>query len=78
MIIVEDLVAAIETGVTPRCSGDDGLAALEIAVALRESHRRGGVKVALPLENRTLTILPREIVQDNVPARSRHQMSKTV
>jgi hypothetical protein len=32
--------------------GEDGRQALEIAIALRESHRRGGVKVNLPLEDR--------------------------
>jgi hypothetical protein len=40
-------------------------------MALRESHRRGGVKVALPLEDRTLTIRSTEIQGDDVPARIR-------
>ncbi len=69
--VVDDLVSAIETGSKPKCSGDDGLAALEIAMALRESHRRGGVKVTLPLADRSLTMLSVEIRGDEVPARIR-------
>ncbi len=69
--IVADLVNAIETGQPPKSSGADGLAALEIAMALRESHRRGGVKVELPLADRTLQMLSIEIRGDEVPARIR-------
>jgi predicted dehydrogenase len=69
--IVRDLVDAIERGSTPRCSGEDGRAALEIAIALRESHRRGGIKVILPLADRTLGILSSELRNDAVPARVR-------
>lgn len=69
--IVRDLVNAIETGSQPRCAGADGLAALEIAVALRESHRQGGAKVTLPLANRELGILSSELRNDAVPARVR-------
>ena len=75
LTIVEDLIAAIETGRAPRCSGDDGLKALEIALALRESHRRGGTRVQLPLEDRSLGILSAEIHQDSLPARVRRQQS---
>ena len=73
LTIVEDLVAAIETGRPPRCSGEDGLAAFEIAVALRESHRRGGTRVDLPLEDRSLGIESAEIAQDDTPARIRRE-----
>ena len=69
--IVRDLVNAIEMGSQPRCSGEDGLAALEVAVALRESHRQGGIKVTLPLANRALGILSSELRNDAVPARVR-------
>ena len=69
--IIEDLVNAIDTGQPPRCSGGDGLKALEIALALRESHRRGGTKIALPLADRTLGIQSSETVQDHIPARVR-------
>jgi len=76
LTIVEDLVAAIETGRPPRCSGEDGRAALEIAVALRESHRRGGVRVDLPLEDRSLGIQSAEITQDHTPARIRREQNR--
>ena len=76
LTIVEDLVAAIETGRPPRCSGEDGLAALETAMALRESHRRGGTKVTLPLEDRTLLIRSQETLRGEEPARIR-RLSQT-
>ena len=71
LTIVADLINAIETGQSPKCSGDDGREALEIAVALRESHRHGGVKVSLPLADRSLRILTSEIRDPAGPARSR-------
>ncbi|MEM7128298.1 MAG: Gfo/Idh/MocA family oxidoreductase [Chloroflexota bacterium] len=71
LTIVADLVNAIETGEPPSCSVEDGLAAMEVAMALRESHRRGGVKVSLPLEERSLRIESNEIRNDDVPARIR-------
>ena len=74
--VVEDLVASIDTGSQPKCSGEDGRAALEIAIALRESHRRGGARVTLPIEDRSLKILSRETVGDEVPARIRSQMGR--
>ena len=69
--VVRDLMHAMESGDAPRCSGEDGRAALEIAVALRESHRRGGVKVMLPLQDRELGILSVELRTDALPARVR-------
>lgn len=45
---VQDICACIETGDKPLCDGEDGRAALEIALALRASHRRGNVRVDLP------------------------------
>lgn len=71
LITVEDLVASIETGRPPRCSGEDGVKALEIAIAMRESHRQGGAKVALPLEDRSLKMLANEMDGDEVPRRIR-------
>ena len=67
LTIVDDIVNAIETGRPPKCTGEDGRQALEIAIALRESHRRGGVKVNLPLEDRKLQIMASESLYDNVP-----------
>ncbi len=39
-------------------SGDNGRKALEIGIALRESHRRGHIPVSCPLANRSLRIIP--------------------
>jgi len=76
LTVVDDLIAGIESGVKPRCSDADGLAALEVAIALRESHRRGGVRVDLPLADRSLGIQSAEIREDGVPARVRRQREK--
>ena len=69
--IIEDIASCIESGGDPQCSGTDGRAALEVAIAMRESHRAGGVKVGLPLEDRSLRILSSEIHGDEVPRRWR-------
>ena len=69
--IIDDLASCIESGGDPQCSGEDGRAALEVAIAMRESHRTGGVKVGLPLEDRSLRILSSEIHGDEVPRRWR-------
>ena len=68
---IEDLVHCIETGTQPRCSAEDGRKALEIAIALRQSHRHGGRRLNLPLADRSLRILSSEIARDAVPARIR-------
>jgi predicted dehydrogenase len=58
-VIVEALVEAIEDGAEMKVTtGDDLRHALEIAIALRQSHRRGGDPVHLPLEDRSLTMFP--------------------
>ncbi|RKU13168.1 hypothetical protein C6501_09860 [Candidatus Poribacteria bacterium] len=75
LTIVDDIINAIENGGSPKCSDEDGRAALEIAIALRESHRRGGVKVNLPIEDRSLRILSSEIHGDDTPARIRRLRS---
>jgi len=71
LTIVRDLIEAVEQNGQPRASIHDGRQALEVAMALRESHRRGGVKIALPLEDRSLQILSAEIREDDQPARVR-------
>ena len=71
LAVIDDLVHCIDTGNQPRCSALDGRKALEIAIALRESHRRGGIRVDLPLADRSLQILSSGIAQDAVPARIR-------
>jgi len=63
-----DLVVCIETGKKPECSGEDGVAALEVAIALRESHRRGGCRVELPIADRTLAIRSMETLRGDTPA----------
>ena len=49
---------AVESGVSVKCSGADMRKALEVAVAIRESQRRGVVRVNLPLQDRSLRIIP--------------------
>ena len=56
----QSLIDALELGIEPRCSGEDLRQALEIAVALRESHRRGFSPVELPLQDRSLKIIPKK------------------
>jgi len=56
---IEELVACIEEGRASRSSGHDGRAALELALAVYESHARGGARLALPMQNRALTVLSR-------------------
>ena len=53
---VRDLIHCIETGEDPSSSGMDGRHDLEVAIAVRESHRLGGVKVDLPISDRTKRI----------------------
>ncbi len=72
--IVDDIVNSIETDTPPTCSGDDGRAALEVAIAMRESHRRGGVRVDLPLADRSLMIRSVETKDDDVPVRIRREI----
>lgn len=46
---LRDLASCLRTDRTPRCSGEDGAAAFEIACALVESAERNGERIALPL-----------------------------
>ena len=64
---VLDLVECLDTGKEPGCAGEDGRAALEIAIALRESHRQGGRRVDLPLADRSLAIRSAETLQGDLP-----------
>ena len=57
---VQAIVDSLENDTEPRTSGDDMRKALEIGIALRESHRRGHSPVKLPLEDRTLQIIPKK------------------
>ncbi len=51
--MIENLVQCAQGKQTPFCSGEDGLASLEIAAALRESFKNKGKIVKLPLKNRS-------------------------
>ena len=55
---INAIVSALEEEREPWTSGGDMRRALEIGIALRESHRRGHVPVTLPIEDRSLRILP--------------------
>ena len=55
---VESVVDALEERIEPRCSGEIIRNALEIAIALRESHRDDHSAVTLPLQDRNLKIMP--------------------
>ena len=53
---IEGVARSIEAGEESVCPGEFGREALEVVLALRESHRRGGVRVDLPLADRGLEI----------------------
>jgi predicted dehydrogenase len=53
---IEGVARSIEAGVEEVCPGEFGREALEIGIAMRESHRRGGVRVDLPVEDRSLRL----------------------
>lgn len=55
---ITDLIQGNYRG-KPTCSGEDGKAAIELALAFHESDRTGK-EVALPLKNKYLTVIPRE------------------
>jgi predicted dehydrogenase len=57
--LVRDLLAAVEEDRAPHSSGHDARAALEMIMAVYESHLRGE-RVALPLERRTHPLKERE------------------
>lgn len=64
---LKDIVACLDTGKEPNCSGDMGRHLLEIAIAIRESHRRGNARVDLPLADRTLKIRSSETLSGDTP-----------
>jgi predicted dehydrogenase len=71
--LVHDLIAGIETGKQPNCTGEDGRAALEIAIGLRESHRSGNCRVDLPLSDRSLSIRSAETLSGDLPVAIRRR-----
>jgi hypothetical protein len=54
---INSLIDSVEQGIQPRGTGDNGRKALEITIALRESHRRGHSPIQLPLEDRNQTVI---------------------
>lgn len=56
---VEDVVRSLEKNKETKCTGDDGRAALELALAIQESSRNKNIKITLPLKNRRLKISSR-------------------
>lgn len=54
---VADLIACLETAKVPECSGEDGYAALEIAIAMRESFRRGNARINFPFEDKAARLI---------------------
>lgn len=64
--LIEDLVHALDTGEPPRGGVRVARASTELIFAFVESHRCGGARVALPLENCSL-----RLQRDAVPRRPR-------
>jgi predicted dehydrogenase len=64
---VKDIVECLETGKSPNCPGEMGRHLLEIAIAVRESHRRGNVRIDLPLADRRLAINSSETLSGEIP-----------
>ena len=56
--VVERLMRAFDTGEEAQCNGHDYRQALEIAIALKLSAERNHERIHLPLEDRSLRILP--------------------
>ncbi len=54
----QSMIDALDQDIEPRATGDNGRIVLELSIALRESERRGFAPVKLPLEDRTLQIIP--------------------
>ncbi|HRJ44548.1 MAG TPA: hypothetical protein PL105_21820, partial [Caldilineaceae bacterium] len=50
---MRELVHCMETGDTPSSPGEDGIASLEMVMAVYESQRRGNQPVLFPLEDRS-------------------------
>ncbi len=60
LLLIEDLVHSLDTGEPPRGGAHNARASTELIFGIIESHRRGGARVELPLEERT-TRMAREI-----------------
>ncbi len=56
----QSVIDALEMGIEPRSNGDNLRKVLEIAIGLRESHRREFAPVKFPLQDRTLKLYPKK------------------
>lgn len=56
--LIEGLIRAFDTGEDSRCSGHDYRQVLEIAIAFKQSAARNHQRLALPLADRSLRLLP--------------------
>lgn len=54
---VADMVECVETDKEPECNGKDGYAALEIALAMRESYRRDCARIDLPFADKVTRLI---------------------
>ncbi|MEM7133995.1 MAG: Gfo/Idh/MocA family oxidoreductase [Chloroflexota bacterium] len=52
--LVEDLVHSLDTGEPSRCGPRVALLNMELIFGFIESHRKGGVRISLPIQDRTL------------------------
>lgn len=59
LVAIKDIVECIENNKQPICTGEDGKAALEIALAFHKSEQLKD-KVKLPLKDKNLKVIPRE------------------
>ena len=64
---IYNIIDCLDSGDQPHCSGEDSREALEIAIAIRESERRNNRPVNLPLDDRSLNIISREVVRSELP-----------
>ncbi len=77
---VYNLMACMESGDDPHCSGRDAREALDIAIGIRESERRGNQPVDLPMADRSQHIVSGEVVRSELPRailRQREEAAQT-
>jgi predicted dehydrogenase len=56
---IEEMIECIEDATLSRSSGEDGRAALELALAVYASHRSGGSRIRLPMADRDMVVWSR-------------------
>lgn len=56
LLALEDLIASMEARREPSCGERQAAQAMEMCLALHLSHRKGGCRVALPIEDRDLSV----------------------